>query len=148
MNTDFKFIGNFFKSMLYTLGATIGTIFTIQTGIPMILNNITQYEKIGIWFKGFGVIKFGFILFINLFFIIGSIVFAIKAIYTMWLCYYYAFVYKNAYNSIKINVDENNVIQESYMEFKNGNKIPIEISRIQTVVPDKDTNASKSEDGK
>lgn len=124
-------VTNICKSIWYTFLGLTCCAFTMQICIPLLEKCNFEYEVIGgIFFKGFDIIKVSLILFGTGFFIISTICFAIKAIYNLWMFFYYTFFYTGSKSKVQINVDESNHIVDSYMEFSNGEKVPLYITRV------------------
>lgn len=63
--------------------------------------------------------------------------FTLKALVSIILAFYYSLFYNDRCTRMQIKIDENNRIKESYMELKNGDIIPLIISKI---VADKPIN--------
>lgn len=56
--------------------------------------------------------------------------FSLKALVSIILSFYYGLFYNDRRVRMQIKIDENNRIKESYMELKNGDIIPVVISKI------------------
>lgn len=63
---------------------------------------------------------------------VAFISFSIKALISLILVFYYGLFYQNIYSNLQIRIDEQNRIKESYIEFKNGDILPVIISKIVT----------------
>ena len=88
----------------------------------------------------------GFVIFVLLLSIIATVTFIIKAFQHLLSFFYYGFFYN--YDKMQIKIDEENKIQESYMELKNGKIIPINISRVSIKVPPIEENNETIEEDK
>lgn len=119
-----------FKSIWYLLLTITCRSLLIQNWFPLIDEIDNKYETIGIFFTDFGVIKTTLIIFCVVFFIVSAICFVIKAIYNLWLFFYYQLFYNNKYNKIQVNINEENKITDSYLEFNNGDRVPLYITKI------------------
>lgn len=56
--------------------------------------------------------------------------FALKALVSIILAFYYGLFYNDRCTRMQIKIDENDRIKESYIELKNGDIIPVLISKI------------------
>lgn len=123
-------IVNFFRSFFVSLAATIISLFTIQIMIPIFLKEVNNIS-LGIPFYGFKAFGCWIILFLTVFCVFGSIFFILKSIIELIKFFYFSLFYtgKN-YDKINLTVDQNNIIRESFVEFKNGQRLPIEINKI------------------
>ena len=121
---------NFFKSFFASLVATIISLFTMQIMIPLFLKEVNKISS-SITFYGFKAFGSWLIIFFTSFCVLGSIFFILKAIIEMIKFFYYSIFYNgNQYDKINLSVDQDNIIRESYVEFKNGQKLPIDIRKI------------------
>ena len=120
-----------FKSLICTFGAVIYSII-ISELFPNLIYLITQYESLRPFDK---VIITPLYIFMVLFFLLLLISLIIKAIQEIISFFYYAFFYNNKYDKMEIKIDQNNIIKESFIQFKNGDILPITISKIVTNVP-------------
>ena len=82
-------------------------------------------------FKFAGIMDFigsASILYCGLFILMGTLFFIGLAIYHLAMIYYYTFAYKS--RKIHTIVDENDIIQDTYLELADGKIIPIKITRL------------------
>lgn len=94
--------------------------------IPVIVLLVTDYKySLEHWFDtSIKIFLFGLVVF-------GSITLIISFIYNMVLFFYYAFFSQfDKLIKMEVMIDENDIIRESFMEYKNGKKIPVNIKRI------------------
>ena len=68
-----------------------------------------------------------------------------KLIISLYLTFYYGLYNENNMDKIEIKIDQNNIIRDSYMELSNGNKIPINISKIVTRIPEDSATGENNE---
>jgi hypothetical protein len=72
-------------------------------------------------------------IFICLFCIMGGLFFLGLSLFHLFMVYYYAFVNDN--RVIHVAVDENDVIQDTFLELSNGKIIPIKITKLKMDKP-------------
>ena len=65
--------------------------------------------------------------------------FTLKSLQNLFLGFYYGLFYNPKYDNMHIKIDQDDIIRESFMELRNGEKIPIFISRIVTHKPESNT---------
>ena len=89
--------------------------------------NFIDYNWVDVNFGA--MIANGTLLYALLFMLIGSIVFAFKLVYHMIAFYVSIFFINKA--KINLNVDEDFIIRDSYVELSSGKTIPIKINKIK-----------------
>lgn len=124
-----------YKSFGYTFG-------TVCWGISLYeficrLQSIINMDKYVYNIKNLFI--FSVVSFIALLSVFGVISFALKALQNLFLGFYYGLFYNPKYDNMHIKIDQDDIIRESFMELKNGEKIPIFISRIVTHKPESNT---------
>ena len=68
-------------------------------------------------------------LFMSLFCIIGTIFFFCLGLYNLFMIFYCVFITDN--RIIHVAVDENDIIQDTFLELSNGKIIPIKITKLK-----------------
>ena len=122
--------------ILCILLTIIGVFIFARFCIPLMDKMVNIYETIGPFkyssFKELvlGIGEMTFIIFYIAFFAMAILCFAAKAIYNLWLFFYYLLFYNNNYDKIQINVNDENQIIDSYLEFRNGDRLPLYINKI------------------
>ena len=91
------------------------------------------------------ILRLGFMLFLYIFSIIGSLASLLVVIWTLVKSFYYSFFYEIKNSRVFMSIDESNVIQESFVELANGKKIPIDIRKIITKVPSENSSEVANE---
>lgn len=91
------------------------------------------------------ILRLGFMLFLYIFSIIGSLALLLVVIWTLVKSFYYSFFYEIKNSRVFMSIDESNVIQESFVELANGKKIPIDIRKIITKVPSENSSEVANE---
>ena len=129
---DIKYV---FETFVYTIGAVFWGISAYL--FISELANVTDLSKFTFTIKNGFVISLK--IFIVLLLVSGTIVFTIKTIQCLFLAYYYGLFYNPKYDNMHIKIDQDGIIRESFIELKNGEKIPVFISRIVTHKPESNT---------
>ena len=118
-------IFNFLMSACWTLVSVIWIDKVIIKDLPLMIESLSKTNTFILAFQIFvlfAIVSFG-------------IAYIIKAIQHMYLFLCYTFFkeredYTEKYKSVTVEIDENNFINKSYIEFMNGQKIPFLISRM------------------
>lgn len=135
---------NFFKSFFISLAATIMCLLAVQIMIPLFKKEMINISS-SITFYGLKAFSSWIIIFFTIFVVLAAISFTIKAIWELILFFYFTIFYVDKYDSVNLSVDQNNVIRESYVEFKNGQKVPIQISKIVYNNPQENSETTDEE---
>lgn len=96
------------------------------------ISSITMKLKIGF----FDYLKIAFLGCIDILVISTTIAFIISAIYNIVLYQYYSLFYYN--RIIRLTVDQNYIIRDSFVELSDGRTIPIRISKIMMGKPEEE----------
>lgn len=121
-----RILKNFYQFMLYTILA-IFAFKAFQIIYPELELILEVHD-----FKFGTIFKLSNIIIAILFTGASTIAFALKALVSLISMFYYGLFYEDRCTRMQIKIDENNRIRESYMELKNGDIIPVIISKIIT----------------
>ena len=133
---------NLFKSLVYAIGFSLMVHIVMRYDLPGSIKEIIEYG----WAYSFkGIMKTGFQLFIISLCIISIIFCGIKSIWHMILYNYNLFFYENEKKVIKVTVDENYTIRDSFVELFDGRIIPIDIKKIAINKPEEEKEEEKEE---
>lgn len=120
---------HFFASILQMI---MFVLFTKIFHLDMLIGVITKLLDPGISnFKD--VIACTFMIFICLFGIIGTVFFFCLALYNLIMVFICTFIIDN--RIIHVSVDENHIIQDTFLELSNGKIIPIKITKLKMDKP-------------
>ena len=98
--------------------------------LPTVVTTVGDYTYLfEHWFKS------TLLLFIFLVAVFASLSFIVGAIMNMFLFFYYTFFYTFKFSKMEILIDQNDFIQDSFVEYKNGDRLPVEIKRMVTNLP-------------
>lgn len=138
---------NFFKSLWYTIISLISISFIIEKCIQFLKKIINTYTTSGEVLKQFSIITISIFIFFFMFVSMACLCFIFKALYNLWLFFYYSLLCTYSYSRVQINVDENNIIKDSYIEFSNGDKVPLDITKIVSNVTDENNAQDNNNEG-
>lgn len=123
--------------ILKSFGYTVGCVCCLMSAYEFFSNSPIDMNKYSYTIKNMIVIStLVFIILLMVFIIIS---FALKSLQNLFLGFYYGLFYNPKYDNMHIKIDQDDIIRESFMELKNGDKIPIFISRIVTHKPESNT---------
>lgn len=119
-----------FKSIIYVF-LSVMTSYIVHMYLPFTFDIISKYSEITMFRE---ILILSLMISISLVFLALFITFIIKALQHLAMFTYDVFFrntdYTTDYKNVIIEVDENNIINKSYIEFMNGQKIPFLISRM------------------
>lgn len=120
------------KSFGYTFCAVCSALsaYTFFLDLPSIINMDKYTYNIKNLFI-FSVLSFSALLLIFM-----VISFTLKSLQNLFLGFYYGLFYNPKHDKMHIKIDQDDIIRESFMELKNGERIPVFISRIVTHKPE------------
>lgn len=123
--------------ILKSFGYTVGCVCCLMSTYEFFSNSPFDMSKYSYTIKN--MIAISTLIFIILLMLFIIISFLLKSIQNLFLGFYYGLFYNPKHDKMYIKIDQDDIIRESFMELKNGEKIPIFISRIVTHQPESTT---------